>query len=72
MSGSGWILHDGEGMPVPGHTRVAVRLRDNPRVGIADRLVFPAEEFEQTSESGNWWIHRDEWNDIMAYKVVTT
>lgn len=73
MSGSGWILHDGEGMPVDGETVVQVRLRGV--MGAVGLGGFPAKEYgasedNTSSASLSWWEHQDEWHDIMAYKVV--
>jgi hypothetical protein len=69
MSGSGWIQHDGSGMPVDGETRVVVRFRE-PSGELAERIPFPAGEFASTDEGENWWVHRGEWNDIVAYKEM--
>jgi hypothetical protein len=66
---NGFREHDGNGMPVDGETRVVVRLRESSGM-LAERIPFPAVEFTAIHGNDDWWIHRDEWNDIVAYKEM--
>lgn len=64
---SEWIEHSGDGMPVPGDTRVEVRFRDG------DILTGTAALWNSEGDDGTNWrfLKSDPDFDIVAYRIIT-
>lgn len=68
MTETGWIEHDGKGLPVPEDTLVLVKYRN----GVGSEYGPPSRAYRwgDGEVNSNWNHHYLSGSDIIAYKVV--
>lgn len=60
---TGWIKHDGKGMPINSSERVDVRTRGLDNYGFFDAVEY------HDHDGSSWWEHNGSRRDIIEYRL---